>query len=40
MKRYLVTLTEDERAALGQRVSSGLGPARVKLKRLYLSIDA
>jgi hypothetical protein len=27
MKRYLVTLTGDERAALGQRVSSGRGPA-------------
>jgi hypothetical protein len=28
MKKYVVTLTEDERAALGQRVSSGRGPAR------------
>jgi hypothetical protein len=27
-KRYLVTLTEDDRAALGQRVSAGRGPAR------------
>src|SRR5437764_12097471 len=28
MKKYRVTLTEDERAALGQRVATGRGSAR------------
>jgi hypothetical protein len=40
MKKYRVTLTEDERAALGQRVSSGRGPARELTRaRILLKAD-
>ena len=40
MKRYLVTLTEDERAALGQRVSAGRAPARELTRaRILLKAD-
>jgi transposase len=40
MKKYLVTLTEDERAALGQRVRSGRGPARELARaRILLKAD-
>jgi transposase len=40
MKKYLVTLTEDERAALGQRVRSGRGPARELTRaRILLKAD-
>ena len=39
-KRYPVTLTKDERAALGQRVSSGRGPARELARaRIVLKAD-
>jgi len=39
-KRYLVTLTEDERAALGQRVATGRGPAReLTHARILLKAD-
>jgi hypothetical protein len=50
-RRYLVILTETERAALGQRLAAGTGlggavnwrftteDARVKLKPLYPSLD-
>ena len=41
MKRYLVTLTEDERAALGQQVCSGQGPAReLTHARILLKADS
>ena len=40
-KRYLVTLTECERAALGQRVSAGEGRARELIHaRILLKADA
>jgi transposase len=40
MKKYRVTLTEDERAALGQRVSAGRGPAReLTHARILLKAD-
>lgn len=40
-KQYLVTLTEDERAALGQRVATGRGPAREHTHaRILLKADA
>lgn len=40
MKKHLVTLTEAERAALGQRVHSGLGPARELARaRILLKAD-
>jgi hypothetical protein len=40
MKRYLVTLTDGERAALGQRVSSGQGLAReLTHARILLKAD-
>jgi transposase len=40
MKQYRVTLTEDERAALGQRVSSGRGSAReLTHARILLKAD-
>ena len=40
MKRYLVTLTEDERAALGRRVSAGRAPARELTRaRILLKAD-
>jgi transposase len=40
MKKYLVTLTEHERAALGQRVCSGRGPARELARaRILLKAD-
>ena len=40
-KRYLVTLTEDERAALGQRLAAGSGPARdLTHARVLLKADA
>ena len=39
-KRYLVTLTEGERAALGQRVATGRGPAReLTHARILLKAD-
>jgi Winged helix-turn helix len=39
-KRYLVTLTERERAALGQRVASGRGPAHeLAHARILLKAD-
>jgi hypothetical protein len=39
-KHYLVTLTGDERAALGQRVSAGHGPAReLTHARILLKAD-
>ena len=39
-KRYLVTLTESERAALGQRVAAGRGPAReLTHARILLKAD-
>ena len=41
MKRYRVTLTEDERAALGRRVCSGRGPARELARaRILLKADS
>ena len=41
MKKYLVTLTEDERAALGQRMCSGRGSAReLTHARILLKADA
>ena len=40
-KRYLVTLTERERAVLGQRVSAGTGPARdLTHARILLKADS
>ena len=40
-KRYVVTLTERERAALGQRVAVGTGPARhLTRARILLKTDA
>jgi transposase len=40
-KRYLVTLTESERAALGQRVAAGCGPAReLTHARILLKADS
>src|SRR5918992_4282025 len=40
MKKYRVTLTEDERAALGQRVATGRGPAReLTHARILLKAD-
>ena len=40
MKQYRVTLTEDERAALGQRVATGRGPAReLTHARILLKAD-
>ena len=36
MKKYLVTLTEHERAALGQRVSSGRGPAHELARKRFV----
>jgi transposase len=40
MKKYLVTLTEDERAALGQRVATGSRPAReLTHARILLKAD-
>jgi transposase len=40
MKQYCVTLTEDERAALGQRVATGRGPAReLTHARILLKAD-
>ena len=39
-KKYLVTLTETERAGLGQRVSAGRGPARELIHaRILLKAD-
>lgn len=41
MKKYAVTLAEDERAALGQKVSSGRGPARELTRaRILLKADS
>jgi hypothetical protein len=41
MKKYLVALTEDERAALGQRACSGRGPARELARaRILLKADS
>src|SRR5919202_4591574 len=41
MKRYWVTLTEDERAALGQRVRSGRGRAgELTRARILLKADS
>ncbi len=41
MKKYLVTLTEDERAALGRRVRSGRGSARELTRaRILLKADS
>ena len=40
MKQYRVTLAEDERAALGQRVATGRGPAReLTHARILLKTD-
>ena len=40
-KQYLITLTEDERAALGQRVRSGRGSAReLTHARILLKADS
>jgi hypothetical protein len=40
MKKYLVTLTEGERAALGQRVALGRGPVReLTHARVLLKVD-
>jgi hypothetical protein len=41
MKKYLITLTEGERAVLGQRVRSGRCPARELTRaRILLKADA
>src|SRR5919199_876927 len=41
MKKFLVALTEDERAALGQRACSGRGPARELARaRILLKADS
>src|SRR5438876_11228257 len=40
MRKYRVTLTEGERAALGQRVATGRGPARALTRaRILLKAD-